>query len=80
MSNGTDNYKWYMFQAIQNLRACFEAMKFAPAGLSLPVPAHRARSCSTRRITMNLARSIALYAAQKPASPATHKYSELPNG
>jgi hypothetical protein len=25
-----------------------DGLQFAPAGLSLPVPAHRARSCSTR--------------------------------
>ncbi len=93
MSNGTHNNKWYMYQAMQNQRAGFEALKGAPAGLSLPVPAHRARSCSTRRTTrlwhpaslyllhpcsrMNLARSIALHSAQKPIFPATHEQSGL---
>jgi len=66
-----------MYQAKQNQRACVEAFQLAPAGLSLPVPAHRARSCSTRRTTMNLARSIALHAAQKPTFPATREIFEL---
>ena len=73
MSNGTHNDKRQMYLVMLNLRACVEALQFAPAGLSLPVPAHRGRSCSTRRTTMNLARSAALHATQKPASPATHK-------
>jgi len=30
-----------MHQAIQNKKACVEALQFAPAGLSLPVPAAR---------------------------------------
>ncbi len=82
-----------MYQAMQNQPACFEASQLAPAGLTLPVPAHRIRSCSTRRTTrlgrpaslyllhpcsrMNLARSIALHAAQKPTSPATREIFEL---
>ncbi len=77
MSNGIHNYKRHMYQAIQNQPACIEALQFAPAGLSLPVPAHRARSYSTRRTTMNLARSIALHAAQKPTFPATREIFEL---
>ena len=37
-----------MIQAIQHLSARVEALQLTPAGLTLPVPAHRARSCSTR--------------------------------
>jgi len=37
-----------MIQADQYLGATAEVWQFTPAGLSLPVPAHRARSCSTR--------------------------------
>jgi len=77
MSDGIHNEKQHMHQALQRQLACVEALQFAPAGLSLPVPAHRFRSCSTRRPTMNLARSIALLAAQKPSFPATHEQSEL---
>ncbi len=95
MSNGTHNDKRHMYQAVQNQRACVEALQLAPAGLSLAVPAHRGRSCSTRRTTrlwhpaslyllhpcsrMNLTRSIALHAAQKPSFPATHEQSGLKN-
>ena len=77
MSNGIHNGKQLMHQALQSQATCVEALQFAPAGLSLPVPAHRVRSCSTRRTTMTLARSIALHAAQKPSSPATHEQSGL---
>jgi hypothetical protein len=56
---------------------CIKALQSAPAELSLPVPAHRARSCSTRSPAMNLARSNALYWAQKPTSPATREIFEL---
>jgi hypothetical protein len=37
-----------MIQVDQGFSADFMALWYAPAGLSLPVPAHRARSCSTR--------------------------------
>ncbi len=37
-----------MIQAIQHLSVHVEALQLTPAGLTLPVPAHRARSCSTR--------------------------------
>jgi hypothetical protein len=37
-----------MKQAIQHFLALVEGLQLTPAGLSLPVPAHRARSCSTR--------------------------------
>jgi hypothetical protein len=37
-----------MIQMIQHLSPRVEALQLTPAGLSLPVPAHRARSCSTR--------------------------------
>jgi len=77
MSDGIHNEKQHMHQALQNQSASIEALRFAPAGLSLPVPAHRFRSCSTRSPTMNLARSIALHAAQQPSIPATHEQSRL---
>jgi len=73
MSDGTHHIERQMYQAIQYLSAGVEAIQCAPAGLSLPVPAHPVRSCSTRSWAMNLARSDALHAAQKPASPATHE-------
>jgi len=62
-----------MYQAIQNKMACVEELQFAPAGLSLAVPAHRARSCSTRSPAMNLARLNALHLAQQPTFPATRE-------
>jgi len=37
-----------MIKVLQYLLAAVEALQLTPAGLSLPVPAHRARSCSTR--------------------------------
>ncbi len=37
-----------MIQIVGHLLAHVEASQLTPAGLSLPVPAHRARSCSTR--------------------------------
>jgi hypothetical protein len=37
-----------MFQEDQHLAAQVEGLQLTPAGLSLPVPAHRVRSCSTR--------------------------------
>ena len=37
-----------MIKVLQHLLAVVEALQLTPAGLSLPVPAHRARSCSTR--------------------------------
>ena len=93
MNIGTHHIERHVFQAIQYLSDCVEALQFAPAGLSLPVPAHPVRSYSTRRTTrlgrpaslyllhpcsrMNLARSTALHAAQKPAFPATHEQSGL---
>jgi len=37
-----------MSQVALQITALVDASQLAPAGLSLPVPAHRARSCSTR--------------------------------
>ena len=37
-----------MTQTAEHLLIDVEALQFTPAELSLPVPAHRARSCSTR--------------------------------
>jgi len=37
-----------MTKVFQYLFAAVEGLRLAPAGLTLPVPAHRARSCSTR--------------------------------
>jgi len=37
-----------MIEVLQHLLAAVEALQLTPAGLTLPVPAHRARSCSTR--------------------------------
>jgi len=37
-----------MIQTDEKFPAYFAALQLTPAGLSLPVPAHRARSCSTR--------------------------------
>ena len=76
MSNGFQKDKRHMYQASKNFSVGFEALQFAPAGLPLPVPAHRARSSSTRSPAMNLARSIALHSAQKPR-PASCRMSGL---
>ena len=65
-----------MYQGIHNQSALIEALQFVPAGLSLPVSAHRARSYSTRS-PMNLARSNALHATQEPTIPATREIFEL---
>ncbi len=73
MSNGTDNYKRHRYQVLQNFSVDVEALQVAPAGLSLSVPAIRARSFSTRNPAMTLARSAALHAAQKPTIPPTHE-------
>jgi hypothetical protein len=62
-----------MYKVIQNYSARVAMIQFAPAGLSLPVPAHSVRSRSTRSWAMNLARSDALHAAQKPTFPAIHE-------
>ena len=40
--------KGSMIQVVPHITALVDASQLAPAGLSLPVPAHRARSCSTR--------------------------------
>jgi hypothetical protein len=37
-----------MVQTDQHLEAPVDVSQLTPAGLSLPVPAHRVRSCSTR--------------------------------
>ena len=76
MSNGTHKSKWHMCQALKSISANFVTVQFVPAGLSLPVPAHRERSCSTRSPTMNLARSNALHSAPKPR-PASCRMSGL---
>jgi len=73
MNNGTQNNHRHVHQVIPEHSIIIVAMQFAPAGLSLPVPAHPARSCSTRSWAMNLARSNVLHAAQKPTIPAIHK-------
>jgi hypothetical protein len=77
MNNGTQNDHRFVYQVIQDFSACVTAMQFAPAGLSIPVPAHPVRSCSTRSWAMNLARSDALHVAQKPTFPAIHEMSGL---
>ncbi|RLA33130.1 MAG: hypothetical protein DRR11_06300 [Gammaproteobacteria bacterium] len=41
-----------MTHTIQRLLAIIETIQILPAGLSLPVPAHRARSCSTDSILL----------------------------
>ncbi len=41
MSDGTHHNERQMYQAIQYLSDCIEALQFAPAGLSLPAPAAR---------------------------------------
>ena len=89
MSDGTHNNILHRYLAIRKQSASAVGLQFVPAGLPLPVPAHRARSCSTRKTTrlgrpaslyllhpcsrINLTRSIALHSAQKPTSPATHE-------
>jgi hypothetical protein len=73
MNNGTQNDSWRKYQVIQEYSVCNAAIQAAPAGLSLPVPAHLVRSCSTRSWAMNFARSDALHAAQKPTFPAIHE-------
>jgi hypothetical protein len=78
MSNGAHNEMQRVHQAIQINSTCVRSFEDSPAGLLPPVPAHRIRSCSTRSYTMNLARSTALHAAQKPTIPATHEIS-VPN-
>jgi len=37
-----------MIHIVAAFLAKVEVLQFSPAGLTLPVPAHRARSCSTR--------------------------------
>ena len=37
-----------MAQSVQHVSTVGVALQITPAGLPLPVPAHRARSCSTR--------------------------------
>ncbi len=73
MSNGTHNNHRHVYQALQSFSTRIAALQFAPAGLSIAVPANRVRSCSTRSRAMNLARSAALHAAQKSTFPATHE-------
>jgi len=73
MSNGTHYNQRHVYQVLQSFSGCIAVLQFVPAGLSLPVPANRSRSCSTRSRAMNLARSTALHAAQKPTIPATHE-------
>jgi len=62
-----------MYQVNQKQSVLVEALLLAPAGLSLPVSAHHARSCSTRSPAMNLARSNALHATREPTFPATRE-------
>ena len=73
MNNGTQNDHRHVYQVAPEQSVCVAAIQFAPAGLSLPVPEHPARSSSTRNWAMNLARSDALHAAQKPTIPAIHE-------
>ncbi len=77
MSNGTHNSHRHVYQALQSFSTCIAAFQFAPVGLLLAVPANRVRSSSTRSRAMNLARSAALHAAQKPTFPSTHEWSGL---
>ena len=46
MGNGTNNDSLQPYQAIQQHLSWVVLLQFAPAGLLLPVPANRARSCS----------------------------------
>ena len=89
MNSGTQNANCHMYQVIKYLSDCVEVLQFVLAGLSLPVPAHPVRSCSTRSRArlwhpaslyllhpcsrMNLARSDALHAAQKLTFPVIHE-------
>ncbi len=63
-----------MGQTIPQLLAIIETIQILPVGLSLPVPAHRARSRSRHVVpATSLTRSNALYSAQKPTVPPTHE-------
>jgi len=73
MNNGTQNANRHVYRVIEDYSACVAMIQFAPAGLSLPVPAHLVRSCSTRSWAMNFARSDVLHAPQKPSFPAIHE-------
>jgi hypothetical protein len=73
MNNGIQNDHRHVYQVTPEQSVCVAAIQLAPAGLSLSVPAHPARSCSTRSWAMNLARSDTLHAAQKPTVPAIHE-------
>ncbi len=48
MSVGFRKGKQQLIQIVQQLLEHVGTLQFTPAGLSLPVPARRARSCSTR--------------------------------
>jgi hypothetical protein len=48
MSAGAYKRDGVMIQMVAAFSARVEGLQFAPAGLTLPVPAHRARSCSIR--------------------------------
>ena len=57
MSAGAQERNGFAIQMVAIFSAKVEVLQFAPAGLTLPVPAHRARSCSTRR-PRNVSRTI----------------------
>ena len=52
MSVGFQEGIMQIIQFVRQLSAHIEASQLTPAGLSLPVPAHRARSCSTDSILL----------------------------
>jgi hypothetical protein len=52
MSVGSHNGIWFVIQSAEYNLILVDALRIAPAGLSLPVPAHRARSCSTDSILL----------------------------
>ena len=77
MNNGAQNDRRHVCLVTPEHSVCIAAIQFAPAELSLRVPARRARSCSTRSWAMNFARSDALHATRKPTIPAIHEKSGL---
>ena len=59
-----------MNQAVQHLSARVEGLQLTPVGLSLPVPAHRARSrstCSPRYISRTIERAARGTETDSPA-------------
>ncbi len=64
-----------MIQEFRNLSTNADGLQLTPVGLSLPVPAHRARSYSIRSSLLRL--SHALHSAQKPTVPPPHEIFRL---